>query len=95
MLFRMSKANESDAQQPDSHANLRFLNTPQRKERFSRLRGKNRVSQQHVKRLKERIELMIEEKGVQVSGKLHEDLVKTMSDNTPEVTEKHPCTWVV
>ena len=89
MVSRSTKASDSKTQ-PDSHVNLRFLNTPQRKERFSRIRVQRKVCQQHVKRLRERIERLIEENGVQVSSELNEDLVATMDEVTPEIIEKYP-----
>ena len=33
---------------------------------------------------------MIEEKGVQVGDELHEDLIATMHDSTPDIVNKYP-----
>lgn len=89
MLSRSMNSRESDVQ-PDSHTNLRYLNTPKRKERFSRLRVRSKVCQQQVKRLTEKIEKLIEEKGMVVSDELNEDLVVTMDESAPEIIKQYP-----
>ena len=90
ILSRHMKARDSAVTQTESHTNLRFLNTPQRKERFSRLRVKRKICQQKVKRLEEKIGMLIEEKGVLVSEELSEDLVRSMDESTPGIMEKYP-----
>ena len=89
MLSRSLKANDDDIQ-PKSNTNIRYMNTPQRKEKFSHLRVRNKVCQQQIKRLKEKVERLVEEKGVLVSTELNEDLVTTMEDSTQEIMDKYP-----
>ena len=90
MISRQMKAKESDVQKPESHTNLCFLNYPQRKERFIRLHTKDKVCHQRLSRLREKIERMLQERGVQVTAELHEDLVATMHDHMSELKKKYP-----
>lgn len=94
MLSRQQKssgsAQEQSPSQPNSHANLRFLNTPQRKKRIGRLRVSAKVSQQRVKRLKQRLEKAIEKRGVEVDADLHEDLVSTVNESKLEIEKRYP-----
>lgn len=90
MLSRKMKLNTDDSCQAESHTNLRFLSTPQRKVRFGRMRVRTKVCQQQSKRLRERLESVIGERGVQVTEELHEDLVTTMENSTPGIVEQYP-----
>jgi hypothetical protein len=60
MVSRQQESSEHSPSQPSSHANFRYLNTPQRKKRIRRLQVTVKVSQLRVKRLKERLEKAIE-----------------------------------
>lgn len=93
LVSRQKSSGVAQAQspsQPQSHANFRFLNTPQRKRRFERLRAGAKVSQQKVKRLQERLEKVIVKRGMEVDADLHEDLVSTVKESTPEVEKQYP-----
>ena len=90
MLSRQQRATDQSPTQPDSHANFRYLNTPQRKKRIERLHVCAKVCQQRVKRLRERLDRAIEERGVEVDADLHDDLIKTMNEeNTLDLVNQY------
>lgn len=93
MLHRFaSKGTEvaSDSMDPGSHTNYRFLRTPQKNERLRRLRVKAKIRQQQIKRISERLERVIEQNGIRVDDHLHQDLVSTMNEYSPQIYEQHP-----
>ena len=89
MLSR-KKNSSGDVEQTDSHINIHYLGTPQRKKRYDRLHVRKRLSDQHVRRLKEKIQTLVKDRGVEVSCDLSEDLVAVMEENTPDIVSKYP-----
>ena len=90
MLSRRAKQNPENSVLAESHTNLRFLNTPQRKERFSRLKLKSKLCQQQLRRLEEKIERLVEARGIEVSEDLHSDLAAMVEENSSEVEVMNP-----
>ena len=72
-----------------SHANERWLNTPQRKAKVSRLKSRMRLSEKRVQSLEEKIKESTEKKGVQVDDPLHVGLNQIMNDHTREIQTKY------
>ena len=72
-----------------SHANERWLNTPQRKEKVLRLKSRMRASEKRVKYMEDKIKESTERKGVQVDDPLHVGLNQIMSDHTREIQKKY------
>lgn len=89
MVSRQSNTCE-DSTQPESHTNYRFLNTPDRKVRVQRLRLKSRMSEQREKRIRERLERIVEERGVEVDRELHADMCATVEESTAQVMADYP-----
>lgn len=87
MVFRQQK--EPEEGQPQSHTNYRYFNTPEKKLKFQQLRSKTRVCVQREKRLRERLEKAVEERGVQVSDDLHDDLSTTMEESATAIREQY------
>ena len=81
---------DTDKGHPSSHTSYRFLNTPEKIERLQRLYQQTKVQHQQVDRLRARLELVIEEQGVEVESELHDDLVDIMAENTPMVMATYP-----
>lgn len=91
MLHRHhSKAKDGDKAHPSSHTNYRFLNTPEKVERLHRLHQSVKVNRQQLHRLRARLELIIQERGLEVDGELHHDLKDIMAENTTMVMATHP-----
>ena len=67
MLIRQNKSCKAgDSCEPGSHTNLGFLRTPQRKERYKRLRKESKACKEKIKRLEKRIQEAIMERGIEV-----------------------------
>ncbi len=49
-----------------------------------------KVNQLRVKRLRERLEKVIEERGLEVDVALHEELKETVREKTSEITSHYP-----
>lgn len=54
------------------------------------LRQKMNVSQKRVKRMKEKMERLIEKRGIVVDSDLHNDLALTMEESTAKIGSEHP-----
>lgn len=79
-----------DSLDPGSHTNYRFLNTPEKKARIQQLRKKVNKCQLQIKRLREKIEKLVDERGVEVDRALHGDLASTMEDSAAEIVAQYP-----
>lgn len=90
MLHRHWKDVETDDKcNPSSRTNYRYLNTPEKEERLHRLQAKTKVCQQRISYLRERVNSLIQERGIQVDEGLQGDLVAIMDDNA-NIVESHP-----
>jgi hypothetical protein len=67
----------------------RFLNTPKKNKRLSKLHAKTRAKDQSIKRLEKRLEEAIERRGLEVDESLHKDHCATISHTSSEVKEKN------
>jgi len=74
---------------PASSVNLRYLTTPQKIQRFRRLRLSFKHSQSQVERLKAKLAECLEKRSTEVDSDLHEDLLTIMEENTPNVLKFH------
>ena len=72
-----------------SHANERWLNTPQRKEKVLQLKSRMRASEKRVKYMEGKIKEFMEKKGVQVDDPLHAGLNQIMNDHTREIQKNY------
>jgi hypothetical protein len=79
-----------DSSHPDSHTNYRYLNTPEKRRRMQSLRQKVNVSQVQVKRMKEKIEKLVEKRGIEVDSDLHGDLALIMEESTASIGSEYP-----
>ena len=75
---------------PESHTNYRFLTTSEKKQHLHRLRLRNKVCQQRIKRIFEKLDKVVEENGIEVDSTLHQDLVTTMDENQAQVFNHYP-----
>lgn len=86
-MLRRSKSigQDSERSDPKSHTNYRFLTTPEKNKRMQRLHQQNRTKQQHIDRLKTRIEKAIDERGIEVDNDLHSDIwSKSLTEDDPQ-----------
>ena len=73
-----------------SHANYRYLKTPEQRERMSQLKAELDHSKREVSRLKTKIEIIQEKEGVSVDESLEQDLQTIMEEKTSEIQETYP-----
>ena len=62
-----------------SHTNVRYLNTPERQERYRKLKVRSDTAEKRM------LEKLTEKDGVQLDDGMHDDLQSIMSDMTSEV----------
>ena len=79
-----------DRTAPNSHVNYRYLTDVEKDDRLKRMHTQQRVSKQQVKRLKDKLASIIEEKGIIVDSEISQDLDTIMAENTPEVAQAFP-----
>ena len=82
------KAKQSSA--VSSHANYRYLKTPEQRERMSQLKAELDHSKREINRLKAKIEIIQEKEGVSIDEDLEQDLHTIMEEKTPEIQEAYP-----
>ena len=83
-LKRSSSVTDSD-----SHANIRYLNTPEKKQRISHLKKRVGSAEAKVERLKKQIERLNETQGIHISDELGNDLVQIMTENREEINRAY------
>ena len=89
---RWSKQKENSPP-PDpttSRVNVRYLSTPDRKKRYSKLRSEYRAQSKEVIRLKERIAKAIEVNKIQLASQANSDFLHIMKDMTQTVHSQCP-----
>ena len=78
---------KEDRTAPDSHTNYRYLSTPEKGRRLSRLHTSARNERKKSLRIKAQLTEVTEKSGVVVDPDMHNDIVSVMKEHTPE---KHP-----
>ena len=79
------KTNSENHTAVSSHTNYRYLRTPQRKERMSKLRAEVKTKRNEVERLRSRLKEVTEKRGICVEKQLEDDLQTIMLEKTNEV----------
>ncbi len=74
---------------PSTFTNERYLNTPQRKEKITKLK-RMCVAEKTVQRLQENIRKITREKGEEVGSQLQSDLLAIMAEHTTSVRSTYP-----
>ncbi len=73
-----------------SHCNERYLNTPEKKEKSSKLHSKLNAMDKQISRLNVKIRNLVEARGEPVDDHLHSDLRTIMGENTEKVCNEFP-----
>ena len=66
------------------------MRTPEKNKRLRNLHSKVRVSDQSIRRVKMKLEELIEKRGIEVDDDLHQDLTATISENSEVVESQNP-----
>ena len=88
---------KSDSTVVSSHVNFRYLRTPERRKRMTRLKAAvdsktaevNRKTKE-IEQLKSRLRETTERCGIHVGKELEDDLAKIMEEKTDEIRQKYP-----
>ena len=86
---RQLKAGTEKHTAVSSHTNYRYLRTPQRKERMSKLKAEIKSKRNEVERLKIRLKEVTEKKGICIEKELEGDLQTIMLEKTEEIQQKY------
>ena len=92
MLYRAAGKERVDIDRthPSSHTPFTALTSPEKVERLHRLHSFSRVSQQKIERLKHRLQMISEKKGVEVDETFHSDLKNIMETHKQQVEKAYP-----
>ena len=90
MLSRWKRASDSDVATNcgmiSSHANFRYLNTPERKERFKQMRQQISQSERKVKQLQSVLERSLHLRGIQIDKNTSDRFLELMIKHSGEVS---------
>ena len=75
---------------PSFHANERYMTTPQKKRKMSKLRDRARAAETEILRLNEKISKLTATQGEIVDTDLHSDLIAIMNENSEKVKSVYP-----
>ena len=90
MYHRWMKHSEDSRNSLHSHTNERYMNTPQKKAKISRLRNRAHVAEQEVAKLREKIERLSIIQGENLDEDLHSDLSDIMKENDDCIKASYP-----
>ena len=70
-----------------SHTNFRFLDTPEKQQRYRNLKSHSNAAE---RKLKEAIQRLTHQQGVEIEPDMHDDLHRVMKEFDGEVRQKYP-----
>ena len=73
-----------------SHSNERYLNTPEKKAKMSKLKQKARVAEKQNEKLRARIAELTEKQGDPVDPTFHVDLLIILNENYEQIKQTYP-----
>lgn len=85
MHSRWVRRNACDMSSPTSHSNERYLNTPQRKQKMTKLKKRLITAEKQVSILNDKIRKFSQRQGESVDSALHSGLLSLMNDSTEVV----------
>lgn len=90
MCQRTSDHSSSPVTDTTSLANVRYMTTPEKKEKISKTKRHVSVAEREVAKLQKQIETLTQECGETVDGELQEDLLSIMYNNNKNIREAYP-----
>lgn len=73
-----------------SHSNERYLNTPEKKAKMSKLRARSRDAEKQLKALQEKVKVMVENESGHVDPNFSSDLLRILHDNSEKIEKAFP-----
>lgn len=91
-MRREQKAEEKSAERvtASSHANFRYLKTPEKERRLQSLLRENRVMQKKLSRMEEKIKEVIDKEAVEIDEATAGDLQTIMTEEESQVLSSYP-----
>ena len=91
-MYSRQKRHSPTSEKTDisSHANYRYLSTPEKNERMANLRAEVTQQKREIDRLREKVNKLTETSGVEVDKQMHGDLSSIMEEMTEDVRKKFP-----
>ena len=86
----VSRPQKDERTKPSSHTTYANLSTPEKDRRLGLLHQENRKAKQHIKNLRQRIETITIQDGVNLSDELHSDIKLIASTNTQDIYSRFP-----
>lgn len=74
---------------PDSHTNYRYLSTPEKDRRLSRLHAATRNTKKSITHMQARLAEVSETSGISVDPGIHDDMVTVMEAHTQDIHQRH------
>ena len=90
MYSRWVKRSSQDITECTSHTNIRYLTSPEKKERISKIKKRAEIAESKVVHLQGCIKNLNDAEGVHISGDLERDLIQIMTENSEEITRVYP-----
>ena len=91
VLFAMVSCPQKDERtKPSSHTTYANLSTPEKDRRLGLLHQENRKAKQHIKNLRQKIETITIQDGVNLSDELHSDIKLIASTNIQDIYSRFP-----
>ena len=82
---RWSVRNSADISSSSSHTNNRYLNTPEKCVKISKLKQRVKIAESEVVRLKEKVLNMLEKSGEEIDEGLHGDLSSIVQEKSEDI----------
>ena len=90
ICLRTSGRSSSAVTDTTSHVNVRYMNTPEKREKISKMKRRVSAAEREVVKLQNRIETLTQEYGETVDEDFHEDLLSIMQTNSKQVRDAYP-----
>ena len=87
--LKQKSLSPSKRQSTSSKINMRWLSTPEKSKRYAELRGRLDAKSKEVKRLKERVNAILDKNNVPLDPSLHSDFKSIMHEMSAKVREKY------
>ena len=90
MYNRWCKRRTCDLSDTSSHSNERYLSTPEKKAKMSKLKQRVRVAEKQVQNLRAKIKELTQQQGDDVDANLNADLLGIMNENYENIKQAYP-----
>ena len=90
MYNRWLRRSSEDISDSSSHANVRYMNTPEKKQIIAKLKKRAKSAEVELQKLKVKVRELTQNQGQIIDGAFHDDLFGIMQENNEEVKKKYP-----